>query len=165
MDFHRLYGAEDRLADSRPEPTAVPVSSLSEEQPLPVDSQPSNPSGAEEMHGHPHPHHHHRIELLPGHLVDVQQASHCLLQELRCDDWFVASRNEHQYVIRLLRRGLPHYAVSFQCTPCVDKAIYHGSRAWSVTIIPLQGEDDLLPETLKHVKTALTELTRVKAAL
>ena len=118
------------------------------------------PSSREGFAGGPSHPHHHRIELLPGHLVDVPQASHSLLHELKCDDWFVACRNDHQCVVRLTRGGIPHYAVSFQCTPAVDKAIYHGSRAWSVSIVPLENEADLDAETLHRVKAGLAGLNK-----
>ncbi len=137
---------------SGPESSAAPESALKD---IPAEEPRTDHSPEEEtaaIQAHPH---HHRIEFLPGHLVDVPQASHRLLQELKCDDWFVASRNDHQCVVRLMRAGVPHYAVSFQCAPCVNKAIFHGSRAWSVSIIPLHGEDALLPEALRRVKASL----------
>jgi hypothetical protein len=153
MKHHWWHKKPQLLPGSGTAPSAPLESALKD---MPADEATPDRSPEEEtaaIQAHPH---HHRIEFLPGHLVDVSQASHRLLQELHCDDWFVASRNEHQCVVRLLRAGVPHYAVSFQCAPCVDKAIFHGSRAWSVSIIPLHGEDVLLPEALHRVKASLT---------
>ena len=51
------------------------------------------------------------------------------------------------------------YAVSFQCTPPVEKGIYHGSRAWSLSIIPLHGVAALPEAKENEIKGGLAELT------
>jgi len=155
MDFSWWRKAHERPAGSGSGLATAPGQSMGEARTSSSGTDHSSQECCDEIQHHPH---HHRVELLPGHLVDVPQASHRLLQELRCDDWFVASRNDHQCVVRLTRSGVPHYAVSFQCTPAVDKAIYHGSRAWSVSIIPLENEHDLDTETLQRVKAGLAGL-------
>ena len=47
------------------------------------------------------------------------------------------------------------YAVSFQCTPPVEKGIYHGSRAWSLSIIPLHGVEALPEAKEKEIEAGL----------
>jgi hypothetical protein len=157
MDFSWWRKAHERPAGSGAGLATVPDQSTRVEHTSGTESYHSQQECGEEIQHHSH---HHRIELLPGHLVDVPEASHWLLQELKCDDWYVACRNDHQCVVRLTRGGIPHFAVSFQCTPAVDKAIYHGSRAWSVSIIPLQNEADLDGETLHRVKAGLAGLNK-----
>jgi hypothetical protein len=97
----------------------------------------------------------HRVELSVSHLVEVNAATRCLMEQLGCDDWFVACRSEHLVVVRLLRGGVSHYAVSFRCTPSVEKAIYHGSRAWGISVIPLCAEDELRGDQVSRAKSAL----------
>jgi len=160
MDFSWWRKAHERPAGSRSGLATAPDQSMGEARGSTPESDRSSQECGNEIQHHPH---HHRIELLPGHLVDVPEASHWLLQELKCDDWYVACRNDHQCVVRLTRGGIPHYAVSFQCTLAVDKAIYHGSRAWSVSIIPLENEVDLDAETLHRVKAGLAGLNKSPA--
>ena len=157
MDFSWWRKAHERPAGSGSGLATAPGQSMGEARTSSPGSDRSAQDCSDETQHHPH---HHRIEMLPGHLVDVPETSHWLLQELKCDDWFVACRNNHQCVVRLTRGGIPHYAVSFQCTPAVDKAIYHGSRAWSVSIIPLDNEADLDAETLHRVKAGLAGLNK-----
>ena len=54
---------------------------------------------------------------------------------------------------RLAKGGVDRYAVSFQCTPPVEKAIYHGSKTWALWIIPLHGVGDLPEAKVKEIKT------------
>lgn len=161
MDFSWWRKAHERSAGSGSGLATAPGQSMGDDCAAGPEFNHSPHECRDETQHHPH---HHRIELLPGHLVDVPEASHWLLQELKCDDWYVACRNDHQCVVRLTRGGIPHFAVSFQCTPAVDKAIYHGSRAWSVSIIPLQNEHDLDAETLHRVKAGLAGLNKGPAA-
>jgi hypothetical protein len=48
--------------------------------------------------------------------------------------------------------------VSFECTPPVDKAIYHGSKAWELSIIPLHSEGSLQEDAVKEIKAGLAAL-------
>ena len=99
-----------------------------------------------------------KVEVRLVHPVDVSQATQFLLHELECDDWFVASQHEHQFVARLTKGEGAKYAISFECTPPVDKGIYHGSRSRLLSIIPLHSEDALSEETVSGIKRGLAGL-------
>ena len=62
---------------------------------------------------------------------------------------------------RLARGGVDCYAVSFQCTPPVEKAIYHAGKTWAFSIIPLNGVEDLPEAKLKEIKAGLAGLSSV----
>lgn len=103
--------------------------------------------------------HAHKFDVLLAHEVDVSKAARFLLHQLDCDHWYVACHHEHQFVYHLTKGVEDRYAVSFQCTPPVEKGIYHGSRAWSLSIIPLHAVE-ALPETKEdEIKAGLAELT------
>ena len=102
--------------------------------------------------------HTHKVDVPLAHSVDVSEATKCLLQQLGCDDWYVAHHHDHLFVFHLTRGGADKYAVSFQCRSPVEKGIYHGSKAWSVSIIPLQSEDALPEDAVRAIKSQLAAL-------
>jgi hypothetical protein len=59
----------------------------------------------------------------------VNKATTLLLHQLDCDHWYVACHHENLFVYHLTKGAEDRDAVSFQCTPPVEKGIYHGSRA------------------------------------
>lgn len=107
--------------------------------------------------GIPHAEHAHRVDMPLHHLVNTSEATRLLLQHFKCDDWYVACRNEHLLVLRLTRKGIPQYAVSYRCTPEVEKAVFHGSKTWAVSVIPLHSRDELTPEEIREVKVVLEQ--------
>jgi len=46
----------------------------------------------------------------------------------------------------------------YECTPAVEKGIYHGSRAWAMTIIPLHSEADLPATKVAEIQAGLSGL-------
>ena len=80
--------------------------------------------------------HAHKVDVLLAHELDVGKATNFLLHQLDCDHWYVACHHEALFVYHLTKGAEDRYAVSFQCTPPVEHGIYHGSRAWSLSIIP-----------------------------
>jgi hypothetical protein len=98
------------------------------------------------------------VEIRPCHRVEVGEVAKYLLGALDCDEWIVACRHDHLLVIQLSQHGRHRYAVRFECTSPVDKAIYHGSKAWCFSILPLHDEDDLTPAKMEEVKAGLTKL-------
>jgi hypothetical protein len=105
--------------------------------------------------------HTHKVDVPLDHELDVSQATEFLLHHLDCETWYVACHHEHLFVFRLARGGVGRYAVSFQCTPSVEKAIYHRSRTWALSIIPLHGVEDLPEAKVKEIKAGLAGLWRV----
>ncbi len=99
-----------------------------------------------------------RVTLALRHHVDVNLATPYLLHRLDCDDWHVACRHEHQLVVQLMREGTPRYGVTYDCSPAVEKAVCHGSRAWAMSIIPLHGEANLPAQQVAEIKAGLGEL-------
>ena len=77
---------------------------------------------------------------------------------LDCDEWFVACQHDHLLVIELRRQGRNEYAVRFECSSPVDKAIYHGSKAWAISILPLHEQGGLQPSKLEEIKAGLLNL-------
>ena len=100
----------------------------------------------------------HKVDVLLAHSVDVSEATKYLLRQLGCDDWYVACHHEHLFVCRLTQGAVDRYAVSYQCTPPAEKGIYHGSKARSLSIIPLPGADTVPGDTVKEIKARLAEL-------
>lgn len=92
------------------------------------------------------------------HHLDVSRVTQHLVHQLDCDGWHVACRHDHQMVVQLTRGGVAAYGVSYECSPAVEKAIYHGSRAWALTIIPLHGQDNLPAHKVTEIKAGLGEL-------
>jgi hypothetical protein len=102
--------------------------------------------------------HAHKVDVLLAHEVEVSKATTCLLHQLDCDHWYVACHQENLFVYHLTKGAQDRYAVSFQCTPPAEKGVYHGSRAWSLSIIPLHGVE-ALPEAKGHaIKAGLAKL-------
>ena len=100
-----------------------------------------------------------RVDVLPAHEVDVGKATKFLLHQLDCDHWYVACHQEAQFVYHFTKGGQDRYAVSFQCTAPVEHGIYHGSRAWSLSIIPLHGVAALPEAKEREIATGLAALT------
>lgn len=98
--------------------------------------------------------HAHKVDVPLSHHVDVDRATHFLLRELDCDSWYVACHQEHRFVFRLSHQGEDRYALCFECTPPVDKGIYHGSKAWALSIIPLRGVEDLTEQMVHRISAA-----------
>jgi len=99
-----------------------------------------------------------RVALSLTHHLDVSRATQYLVHHLDCDAWHVTCRHEHQMVVQLTRGGSARYGVSYDCSPPVEKAVYHGSRTWALTIIPLHGQDNLPAEKAAEIKAGLAEL-------
>jgi hypothetical protein len=99
-----------------------------------------------------------RVTLSLPHHLDVSRATQYLTLQLNCDGWHVGCRHDHQVVVQLTRGGVARYGISFECSPAIEKAVYHGSRAWSLTIIPLHGQDNLLADKVTALKAGLAEL-------
>jgi hypothetical protein len=102
--------------------------------------------------------HEHKVDIMLPHPVDVSEATKYLLHQLDCDEWYVACHHEHLFVLHLTQAAVDRYAVRFECTSPVEKGIYHGSKAWSMSIIPLRGEDNLQEERVKEIRARLAEL-------
>lgn len=105
--------------------------------------------------------HTHKVDVPLAHELDVSKATEFLLHHLDCETWHVACHREDLLVFRLARAGVDRYAVSFQCTPLVDKTIYHGSKTWAFLIIPLHGVEDLPEAKVTEIKRGLAALWRV----
>lgn len=99
-----------------------------------------------------------RVTLSLTHHVDVSRATRYLQHQLDCDGWHVGCRHEHQLVVQLTRGGVAIYGVSYECSPTVEKAIYHGGRAWALTIIPLHAKENLPAHKITEIKVGLGEL-------
>jgi hypothetical protein len=98
------------------------------------------------------------VEIRPSHRIEVGEVAKYLLAALHCDEWYVACRHDHLLVIQLSQQGRHRYAVRFGCTSPVDKAIYHGSKAWSLSILALHEEDHLAPAKMEEIRAGLTKL-------
>ncbi len=102
--------------------------------------------------------HTHKVDVPLTHQVDMGEAARYLVHKLGCDSWYVACHHDHFFVLHLSRSARDRYAARFECTSPVDKGIYHGGRAWSLAIVPLQPEEDLNPDMVKQIKAGLAEL-------
>ncbi len=102
--------------------------------------------------------HPHRVDVPLAHQVEVSRAVQFLLQHLGCDHWYVACHHEHLFVYHLTKAGVDQYAACFQCTPPVEKGIYHGSRAWALSLIPLLAVPSVSESELSQIKTGLAAL-------
>jgi hypothetical protein len=91
--------------------------------------------------------------------VDVSEASKYLLHQLDCDDWYVAAQREHLLVVHLSKASVHKYAVCFECTTPVEKAVYHGSKAWSLSILPLGNTGPLPGEKAGMIRAGLGNLS------
>jgi len=100
----------------------------------------------------------HRITVSLLHHLDVAVVTQYLLGKLGCDAWYVVCHQRHQMVVRLTREGAARYCVSYDCSPPVEKGVYHGCRAWALAIIPLHGEDNLPEQKVAELKAGLSAL-------
>lgn len=101
----------------------------------------------------------HKVDVELVQHVDVNAAVNYLLQQLGCDNWYVACHHEHLFVIRLTTGPANRFAVLFEGTSPVEKGIYDGSKAWSLSICPLHNEAGLTGEMVKHLQAGLAALT------
>jgi len=99
--------------------------------------------------------HAHRVTVPLSHAVDVTHATQYLLHRLDCDSWHVACHQEHGFVFHLTQHGTDRYALWFDCTPPVEKGIYHGSKAWALAIVPLRGVADLPEAKVREISAGL----------
>ena len=99
----------------------------------------------------------HKIDLRLSHRIDVGEAAKGLLGPLDCDGWHVACQHEHLLVIQFSKGDTHEYAVRFECSAPVEKGIFHGSRAWSLSIIPLR-DNAILPAKMEEIKLVLEQL-------
>jgi hypothetical protein len=102
--------------------------------------------------------HPHTINVDLSHRVDASRAAEYLTHALRCRHWHVVCNREHQLVVHLEGGDADRFAVSFECTPPVDKAIYHGSLTSRLAIVPLHTEADLEPATVNELRAGLAAL-------
>jgi hypothetical protein len=100
----------------------------------------------------------HRVTLTLDHHLDVSLVTSFLVHQLGCDGWHVASRHDHQLVVQLTRGGVARYCLAYDCSPPIEKAVYHGSRAWALAIIPVHGEADLAENRVAEIKSGLAGL-------
>ncbi len=98
------------------------------------------------------------VEFRPCHRIEVGEAARYLLAALQCDEWHVACQHDHLLVIQLSQQGRHKYAVRFECSSPVDKGIYHGRRAWSLSILPLHDADELPAAKLNEIRAGLADL-------
>ena len=103
--------------------------------------------------------HEHKIEISLPHHVDVSEAAKYLLHQLDCDDWYVAAQREHLLVVHLSKESVHKYAVCFECTAPVEKAVYHGSKAWSLSILPLKDAEQLTHDKISAIKAGLGKVS------
>jgi hypothetical protein len=99
-----------------------------------------------------------RVALPLPHHLDVNGATHYMVGQLDCDRWHVACRHDHQLVVQLTRGGRARYCVAYNCSPSVERGIYHGSRAWAMVITPLHGKDNLTAQREMEIKAGLHQL-------
>jgi hypothetical protein len=99
--------------------------------------------------------HAHRVDIPLVRHVEVSQATQFLLQQLGCEGWYVACHHEDLFVFRLTKHGQDRYALSFQCTPPIEKGVYHGSKAWALSIIPLRDEFNLAEDRLQTIRSGV----------
>jgi len=102
--------------------------------------------------------HPHKVDVRLSHRVDVGEAARYLVGALGCDEWYAACQHEHLFIVQFSRHGKHRFAVRFECTSPVEKAIYHSSKTWSLSIVPLGEEEDLLPGEIAEIKAGLTKL-------
>ena len=102
--------------------------------------------------------HEHKVDVRLSHHVDVSQAIDYLKGELGCDSWYVACHHEHLFVFRLTRDSADRFAVRVECTAPVEKGIYYGSKAWSLSLSPLHHESSLTEEKIQQIQAGLAGL-------
>jgi hypothetical protein len=102
--------------------------------------------------------HAHKVDVPLAHHVDVSEAINYLVAQLACDNWYVACHHEHLFVVRLTKDTADKFAVRFECTAPVEKGIYHGSKAWSLSINLLHNEASLPEDMVIQLQRGLAEL-------
>jgi hypothetical protein len=102
--------------------------------------------------------HAHKVDVPLTHHVEVSRAVQLLLQHLQCDHWYIACQREHLFIYHFTKAGMDHYAACFQCNPPVDKGIYHGSKAWALSLIPLSAGETVSQDELHRLSTGLASL-------
>lgn len=102
--------------------------------------------------------HAHKIDVPLAHRVEINEATKYLLHKLGCDSWYVACHHEHLFVLHLTKAGGDQYAARFECTSPIEKGVYHTSRAWSLSIIPLAGQENLSESAVDELRAALAAL-------
>ena len=100
----------------------------------------------------------HHTDVRLAHPVNVSQALRYITHQLGCENWYVACHHEHLFVFRLAQGTEDKYAVRFECTSPVEKAVYHDSKAWSLSISPLHAQTQLTDEQIGRLRTGLAEL-------
>lgn len=100
----------------------------------------------------------HTVDIRPSHRIEVGEVAKYLLSLLDCDEWHVACQHDHLQIIHLSRHGRQKYAVRFECTAPMEKGIYHGSKAWSLSLVPLSPDDQLSSGTLAEIRAGLLAL-------
>ena len=100
----------------------------------------------------------HKTDVTLPHHIDLNQATLYLVHHLDCDEWHVVSHPEHEMIVQMAKGTAPKFIVRYECTPPVEKAIYHGSRAFALSIIPVHAEDNLHPDKVAELKTGLAGL-------
>ena len=103
--------------------------------------------------------HAHKMDVHLAHHVDVSAALKLLVDQLGCDNWYVACHHEHLFVFRLTSGSTDKFAVRFECTAPVEKGVYHDSKAWSLSISPLHDQSELSETQLKQMQTGLAGLS------
>jgi hypothetical protein len=99
-----------------------------------------------------------KVEVPLAHHVEVSKAIEVLLHQLGCNHWYVACQREHLFVYHLTRAGADRYAACFQCTPPVEKGIYHGSKAWALSLIPLPPAESFRESEIKQISAVLATI-------
>ena len=103
--------------------------------------------------------HAHKVDVRLVHQVEVSKATQFLLHQLECDNWYVACHHEHLFVYHFTKLGVDRYAACFECTPPMEKGIYHGSKAWSLSLIPLRDAEIPGDKQLAQIRAGLAQLT------
>jgi hypothetical protein len=102
--------------------------------------------------------HSQKVDVPLDHQVEIGRAAKYLVGELDCDSWYVACRRENLFVLHLNRQGVHKFALSFECSSPVDKAIYHDPKAWALRITPLHSQDSLTETRILELKAGLARL-------
>lgn len=101
---------------------------------------------------------HHKAAVPLAHRVGVTEVLQYLLHRLQCDSWYVAAHREHVFVFHLTSGEHKRFAVCVECTAPVDKGIYHGSTASSLSVLALGDEPEISAGDLQEIQAALTDL-------
>jgi hypothetical protein len=104
--------------------------------------------------------HTHKVDVPLAHRVDVNEATQYLVHKLNCDSWYVACHHDHLFVFHLMKGTTKKYALRFECTSPVEKGIYHSSKAWSLSIIPLDGQENLSENLVNEIRDGLEASVR-----